>query len=176
MRPHFDALYGAAWRFTASTTDAEDLVQEVCLKAYLKLDELETIKHQRAWLLRVLYNLFIDGQRKNRRTPLDLTRGPQDDESIEIAAGRQYQPDEQVERMMQMNKILGAMKLLDKEQCALLVLHDVDGYGLKELQSLTCLPIGTLKSQLYRTRAKLGRLLGKDATSELKLSIVGKQP
>ena len=175
MRAHFDALYGAAWRFTASTADAEDLVQEVCLKAYLKLDELESIEHQRAWLLRVLYNLFIDGQRKNQRTPLDLTRGSQDDESFEIAAGRQYQPDEQVDHMMHMGKILGAMKLLDKEHCALLVLHDVDGYGLKELQSLTGLPIGTLKSQLYRTRAKLGRLLGKDATSEMKLSTGSKR-
>ena len=176
MRPHFDALYGAAWRFTRSTNDAEDLVQEVCLKAYLKLDELESIEHQRAWLLRVLYNLFIDGQRKNQRTPLALIQDSPDGELLDIEAGNQYQPDEQVDRMMHIDNILVAMKLLDKENCALLVLHDVDGYGLQELQSLTGLPIGTLKSQLHRTRAKLGRLLRNDATRELKLSIVGKQP
>jgi RNA polymerase sigma-70 factor (ECF subfamily) len=68
------------------------------------------------------------------------------------------------------------MKLLDREQCALLVLHDVDGYELKELQSLTGLPIGTLKSQLHRTRVKLGRLLRNDVTTKVKLSIVGKKP
>ena len=176
MRPHFDALYGAAWRFAASTSDAEDLVQEVCLKAYLKLDELELIEHQRAWLLRVLYNVFVDGQRKNRRSPLALTQDSPDDESIEVEAGRQYQPDEQVDRMMQVDNVLAAMRLLDREQCALLVLHDVDGYELKELQSLTGLPIGTLKSQLHRTRVKLGRLLRNDTTSKVKLSIVGEKP
>ncbi len=175
MRPHFDALYAAASRFSASTSDVEDLVQDVCLKAYLRLDELELMEHQRAWLLRVLYNLFIDGQRKNLRSPLALTQGTADDAATEISADKQYQPDEQVERMMQRDNILGAMKLLDREQCVLLVLHDVDGYGLQELQSLTGLPLGTLKSKLHRTRVKLGRLLRKDATKSLHLSIVGKQ-
>jgi RNA polymerase sigma-70 factor (ECF subfamily) len=161
MRPHFDALYGAASRIAASASDVEDLVQDVCLKAYLRLDELELIEHQRAWLLRVLHNLFIDRQRKNQRSPLALTRGATNDETTEFVASKQYQPDEQVERMMQRDNILGAMKLLDREQCVLLVLHEVDGYGLQELQSLTGLPLGTLKSKLHRTRVKLGRLLRK---------------
>ena len=175
MRPHFDAVYGAASRFAASTSDVEDLVQDVCLKAYQSLDELESMEYPRAWLLRVLYNLFIDGQRKNQRSPLGLTQGTPDDETTEFVASKQYHPDEQVDRMMQVENILGAMKMLDKEQCVLLVMHDVDGYKLKELQSLTGLPLGTLKSQLHRTRLKLGRLLRKDATDKLKLSIVGKQ-
>lgn len=175
MRPHFDALYGAASRFAASKSDVEDLVQDVCLKAFLKLDELESMQHQRAWLMRVLYNLFIDGQRKQQRSPLGLTQGTTDEDAIEFVASKQYQPEEQVDRMMQIDNILGAMKMLDREQCVLLVMHDVDGYKLKELQELTGLPLGTLKSKLHRTRVKLGRLLRKDASGKLKLSIVGKQ-
>jgi len=175
MRPHFDAIYGAASRFAASKSDAEDLVQDVCLKAFQSLDELESMDYPRAWLLRVLYNLFIDGQRKNQRSPLGMTQGTPDDDAIEFVASKQHQPDEQVDRMMQMDNILGAMKSLDKEQCVLLLLHDVDGYKLKELQSLTGLPLGTLKSRLHRTRVKLGRLLRRDATGKLNLSIVGEQ-
>jgi RNA polymerase sigma-70 factor (ECF subfamily) len=175
MRPHFDAIYGAASRFAASQSDVEDLVQDVCLKAFLNLDELESMEYPRAWLIRVLYNLFIDGQRKNQRSPLGLIQETTDDEANEFVASKQYQPDEQVERMMQVDNILGAMKMLDKEQCVLLLMHDVDGYKLKELQSLTGLPLGTLKSKLHRTRAKLGRLLRSSATKNLKLSIVGKQ-
>lgn len=175
MRPHFDALYGAASRFAASKSDVEDLVQDVCLKAFLKLDELESMQHQRAWLMRVLYNLFIDGQRKQQRSPLGLTQGTTDEDAIEFVASKQYQPEEQVDRMMQIDNILGAMKMLDREQCVLLVMHDVDGYKLKELQELTGLPLGTLKSKLHRTRVKLGRLLRKDASGKSKLSIVGKQ-
>ncbi len=77
--------------------------------------------------------------------------------------------------MMQLDVILRAMKLLDTEQCTLLALHDIEGYKLAELQSLTGLPIGTLKSQLHRTRVKLGRLLRRDARSKPQLSIVGGQ-
>jgi len=175
MRPHFGAIYGAASRFAASTSDAEDLVQDVCLKAFQSLDELESMDYPRAWLLRVLYNLFIDGQRKNQRSPLGLTQGTPDDDAIEFVASKQHQPDEQVDRMMQTDNILGAMKSLDKEQCVLLLMHDVEGYKLKELQSLTGLPLGTLKSKLHRTRVKLGRLLRRDATGKLNLNIVGKQ-
>jgi RNA polymerase sigma-70 factor (ECF subfamily) len=175
MRPHFDAIYGAASRFAASQSDVEDLVQDVCLKAFLNLDELESMEYPRAWLIRVLYNLFIDGQRKNQRSPLGLIQETTDDEANEFAASKQYQPDEQVDRMMQIDNILGAMKMLDKEQCVLLIMHDVDGYKLKELQSLTGLPLGTLKSRLHRTRVKLGRLLRRDATGKLNLSIVGKR-
>ncbi len=174
MRPHFDALYGAAWRIAGSASNVEDLVQEVCLKAYLKLDELELIEYQRAWLLRVLYNVFIDLQRKNQRSPLALAQGSPEDEGSEVVAGDQFRPDKQVDRMMQIDNVLGAMKLLDKEQCSLLILHDVDGYDLKELQSLTGLPLGTLKSKLHRTRAKLGRLLRKGETRRSHLSIAGK--
>lgn len=175
MQAHFEALYGAARRVTASVSDAEDLMQEVCLKAYLKLDELERIEHQRAWLLRMLYNLFIDGQRRNQRSPLALSQTPADVELLDAAAGRHWQPDEQVDRMMQLDVILRAMKLLDTEQCTLLALHDIEGYKLAELKSLTGLPIGTLKSQLHRTRVKLGRLLRRDARSKPQLSIVGGQ-
>lgn len=173
MQPHFDALWRAAQRIAASDSDAEDLLQEVCLKAYLKLDELEEIEYQRAWLLRVLYNLFIDGQRKDRRSPLALSQAPAGEEPVEFPADRQWQPEEQVDRIMHVDAILRAMKLLDLEQCSLLALHDIEGYGLEELGSLTGLPVGTLKSQLHRTRVKLGRLLRPEPDRELKLSLVG---
>jgi RNA polymerase sigma-70 factor (ECF subfamily) len=123
----------------------------------------------------VLYNLFIDGQRKNLRSPLALSQETTHDTATEFSADRKYQPDEQVERMMQRDNILGDMKLLVRELCVLLVLRDVDGYALQELQSLTGLPLGTLKSKLHRTRVKLGRLLRKGQSGESNLNIVGKQ-
>ncbi len=56
LRPHFDALYAAACRMTLSPVDAEDLVQDVALKAFEKLDELERIEFPRAWLLKNILN------------------------------------------------------------------------------------------------------------------------
>ena len=65
VQPHFDALYWASSRVAATPEDAEDLVQEVCVKAFIRLADLESMAHRRAWLLRVLYNVFIDGVRRS---------------------------------------------------------------------------------------------------------------
>ena len=53
VRPHFEALHRAAFRLTRSRQDSEDLVQEVCLRAYSKLGQLETLDYVLGWLLRV---------------------------------------------------------------------------------------------------------------------------
>jgi RNA polymerase sigma-70 factor (ECF subfamily) len=173
VRPYFDALYAAARRFTASAADAEDLVQEVCMKAYLNLDDLERIEHKRAWLLRVLYNLFVDGQRKQQRSPVHIAASTGDIDEVELREHESLQPDEQADRMLRVDIILRAMALLDKEQCALLAMHDVEGLSLEELHEITDLPIGTIKSRLFRTRAKLGRLLKNNSDVRPELKIVG---
>jgi RNA polymerase sigma-70 factor (ECF subfamily) len=51
---------------------------------------------------------------------------------------------------------------MNPEQRLLLVLHDVEGYSLAEIQSLTGLKEGTIKSRLHRARVRLGRLLQRD--------------
>jgi len=173
MKPHFAALYSSARRLTATPTDAEDLVQEVCLKAYLRLADLEAIEYQRAWLHKMLYNLFIDDQRRQQRSPVSLASNMAPADEIQLAASEHTQPEKQTERMMSVASVLSAMKMLGKEQCSLLALHDIDGFSLAELQSLTGLPISTIKSRLHRARIKLGRLLQRDAPTEALMTQTG---
>lgn len=174
MRPHFDALYAAARRMTMSAADAEDLVQEVCLKAFLKLDELEAMEYQRAWLLRVLYNQFVDSRRVMQRSPVGLaTTGNDEDNEFDVPAAAGWQPEELLDREQRVGLILKAMRVLDSEQCTLVALHDIEGMSLDELRDMTGTPIGTLKSQLHRTRAKLGRLLANDLAKRPDLKVIG---
>ena len=170
--PHFESLYASARRLTRTAQDAEDLVQDSCIKAYLKLDELAAMEHPRAWLLRVLYHEFIDRQRAERRSATGNADGDAAEQPIEEA---HLQPEAQVERMQQVERVLGAMALLDKQQCALLAMHDVDGLSIAELSELTGLPENTVKSQLFRTRARLGRLLQNSHVKRVKLRLVGGQ-
>jgi DNA-directed RNA polymerase specialized sigma24 family protein len=65
------------------------------------------------------------------------------------------------------------MGILNKDDCSLLALHDIEGYSLDELQQLTGLKTGTIKSRLYRTRSKLGRLLSSEALQQPILKVVG---
>jgi RNA polymerase sigma-70 factor (ECF subfamily) len=173
VRPHFDALYSAACRMTQSPHDAEDLVQEVCLKAFARLDELELIEFGRAWLLKVLYHEFIDKQRRNGRSPVDIApTGAESDEPDLIAEGT-AQPDELVDLEQRIERVLWAMRRLNADQCSLLAMHDVEGFSIDELCRLTGMPAGTIKAQLHRTRMKLGRLLSNDAMAGAHLKVIG---
>ncbi|MDX1499314.1 MAG: RNA polymerase sigma factor [Woeseiaceae bacterium] len=173
MRPHFDALYASARRFALNEADAEDLVQDVCVKAFQNIDDLERMEHPRAWLLRVLYHQFVDRQRVSSRAPSDLASSIDADAAVTLADDDEKQPERQAERMLRVERVLGAMALLDSEQCALLAMHDVDGFSISELSELTELPENTIKSQLYRTRSKLGRLLKNKQLKSVKLKLVG---
>ena len=69
VAPHFDALYRAAMRLTRRPADAEDLVQEVCLRAYAEVEALRNLEFVLGWLLRVQYRVFVDVDRRRRRAP-----------------------------------------------------------------------------------------------------------
>jgi len=173
IHPHFDALYASARRFAANDSDAEDLVQDVCMKAFVHIDELEQIEFKRAWLLRILYHTFVDSRRRQDRSPTHIGRSIDQDDDVYLAESSDRQPEEQVDRMMNVERVLAAMALLDRELCTLLALHDVDGFSIDELTELTNLPQGTIKSRLFRTRAKLGRILQNKQFDSVKLKIVG---
>lgn len=173
MEPHFDALYGAARRMTLSIDDAEDLVQETCIKAYERLEELANLEFPRAWLLRVMYHQFVDDFRRAGRTPVDRSQtGTESGEPDELASGTEG-PEEIVDRTQKVERILYAMQLLSGNQCALVAMHDIEDISVEELSELTGMPQSTVRSQLHRTRKKLGRLLSNVAVSKPRLKLIG---
>ena len=173
LRPHFDSLYAAARRMTLSSADAEDLVQDVSVKAFLRLDEFEQIEYPYAWLLKVLYHQFIDMQRARERSA--MSKADTGIESVDPDSVSEYsqQPDEMLDQEMHVERILQAMAILGNDCCSLVALHYVEGLTLQELHEMTGKPIGTVKAQLHRTRAKLGRLLLNDALTKPHLKVVG---
>lgn len=173
VRPHFDALYAAARRMTRSPHDAEDLVQDVCIKAFEKLDDLEKIEFPRAWLLTVMYNRFIDSTRTAGRSAVDAAWTGEDSVEPDHMENSEDRPEDVAEREQRIEQILRAMRCLNAEQCALVAMHDVEGLSIDELSQLTGQPAGTIKSQLHRTRRKLGRLLSNEAVTRPQLKIVG---
>ena len=70
IQPHLDSLYRAAYRLTGNSLDAEDLVQDVCLRAYPRLSELRKLDYPKGWLMKVQYRLFVDGSRHRDRSPV----------------------------------------------------------------------------------------------------------
>ena len=154
IAPHLTVLFRAAYRLTGNRADAEDLVQEVCVRAYTHLTALQAAGQPRAWLCKVQYRTFIDGMRRRRRSPLRATGEDFD----ETRASSDPNPEDTTEAALTERNVLAAWRQLDKEQRALLALH-VEGYTLAELQSITDLTTDVLKARLYRARVRLGKLL-----------------
>jgi len=153
IAPHLTALFRAAYRLTSNRPDAEDLVQDVCVRAHAHVASLKSAAQPKAWLLKVQYRTFVDGIRRRRRSPLatgedfDATR-----------ASDTPTPEDAAEASLAEQRVLDAWRQLDKEQRALLALH-VEGYSLAELEVITDLSTDALKARLYRARLRLGKLL-----------------
>jgi RNA polymerase sigma-70 factor (ECF subfamily) len=70
LRPHLERLYRLAYRLAGSKAEAEDLFQDVLLKAFARLDDLLEVREPGSWLCRVMYNHFIDDRRRFARARL----------------------------------------------------------------------------------------------------------
>lgn len=160
LRPHYEVLYRTAFRLTRSVEDAEDLAQEVCVRAFPRLEELEGLDDPRAWLLCVMRRLFIDQTRRYERRFVDSL----DAAGGDVLASELPGPAEEADRQGEAEQLDRAWVHLDRDQRVLLVLHDIEGYSLAEVKALTGIKEGTLKSRLHRARTKLGKLLRRQET------------
>jgi len=164
VRPHLDRLYRLAWRLAGRKAEAEDLFQELLIKAYGKLDELARIDEPGSWLARVMYNLFIDERRRFARRRLHtLEEGEMAGEGLAGIAGSE-DPLRDNERREQILALDAALSQLSDEHRVVVLMHDTEGYKLDEIHDLTGIPVGTIKSRLHRARARLRDILTQSGT------------
>ena len=160
VRPHVATLFRSACHFTRSRTDAEDLVQEVLVKAYIRLSQIEQMSNLRGWLLRVLYREFVDARRRaNRRTRYegDCARSAATHD-VGLASAND-EPCATLETERASVDVHHVLRQLAPEQRALVTLHFLEGYTLEQLTEIFDSPVGTLKSRLHRIRAELRTML-----------------
>jgi RNA polymerase sigma-70 factor (ECF subfamily) len=170
LRDHVSALYRAAYRWTGAVDRAEDLVQELLVRLYPKLDELRALERIRPWALRVMYRIFVDQVRRERSSPVQFGTDPADDGSEEEAqelTDPSAGPAELLEQELTQERVLAAWDRLGEEHRVVLSMHDIEDYSLPELAQIMDVPVGTLKSRLHRARAKLKGLLAKERNSTL---------
>ncbi len=159
VRPHFDRLFRLAWRLTGSQTEAEDLFQELLVKAFGLLDDLVNVEEPGSWLCRVMYNLFVDQHRRFARQRMrTVEEGQLPGQGIVELAG-DLDPQADSERIQKLEALDDALSELSDEHRIVLLLHDTEGYKLTEIEALTGTPVGTVKSRLHRARARLRQIL-----------------
>lgn len=170
LREHLTALYRSAYRWTGAVDRAEDLVQELLVRLYPRLDELLRLDRLRPWALRVMYRIFVDQVRRDRNSPVQLSVESRDerhsieDDDLE-PADPSPGPLELTEQELTQGRILDAWALLGEEHRVVLSMHDIEDYSLPEVAQMLDIPIGTLKSRLHRARARLRELLASERFS-----------
>ncbi len=164
LRPHLGRLYRFAYRLTGSKAEAEDLFQDVLVKLFGRLDDLVKIEEPGSWTSRVLYNHFVDNRRRFARQRLvTVDEGQLPPGGVDSLPGGDS-PEHNAERLDNIIRLDMALAELSEDHRLVVLLHDTEGYKLKEIQEITGDPVGTLKSRLHRARARLRELLSSTGT------------
>jgi RNA polymerase sigma-70 factor, ECF subfamily len=121
VEPHLDALFRAAFRLTRNQADAQDLVQETCLRACGRLQGLKEPGSVKAWLLRVMHNLFVDGIRRERFSPIDAVESFTDVATASVCP--LPTPEQALANRQQVAQLERAWRRLDRGYRALLALR-----------------------------------------------------
>ncbi len=147
--PHLRSAYNVARWLVRNDHDAEDIVQESFLKAYLGAGEFRG-RDPRVWLLAIVRNTAINLLRR-RRTDRTL---PVQDEMPE-PVDRAIDPEAMMISQARREQIYAAIGQLPDEFRETLVLREFEGLSYKEIAAITNVPIGTVMSRLSRARALL---------------------
>ncbi len=146
--PHLaDALALAKW-LTGSAHDAEDVVQEACIRALKAIDSYQG-RGARAWLLSIVRNTCFTWLAKNRPDSAN------DQAEFEDAEADQPSPEAALIEKAERAAIEAAIQSLPRPFIEVLVLRDINEMSYKEIASMLSIPIGTVMSRLARARALL---------------------
>lgn len=146
--PHLDAAYNLARWLAGNDTDAQDVAQEACLRAFKFFGGFRG-DNSRAWLLTIVRNTFYTWLLKNRP---QFVVSIDDDELAEIedqsiAASSLHGADTEALRI--------ALEELPLEFREALVLRELEGLSYKEIAEIAEVPVGTVMSRLARARRQL---------------------
>ena len=157
VMPLVDQLYRAARRYTRSTADAEDLVQETMVKAYAGFHTFTVGTNIRAWLFRILTNTWITSYRTAQRRPDEVLAADVTD--MRPSASQSQSAELAVLEAMGDEDVRDALQALPEHQRLVVYYADVEGFRYKEIAAIVDTPLGTVMSRLHRGRTDLRTLL-----------------
>ncbi|MEA2552434.1 MAG: hypothetical protein QOJ65_610 [Fimbriimonadaceae bacterium] len=153
-------VYGFVRRMVSSLDEAEDITQEVFIRAFQHFGSFDGRCSVKTWLFRIANNLCIDRARRLSRIPAhtDYYPSPEDDEPIDIADVR-WQPDKIALDDELMHKVEEGISQMSEKLRSVLMLHDREDMAYEEIATALSIPVGTVKSRLFLARAHLQNVL-----------------
>jgi RNA polymerase sigma-70 factor (ECF subfamily) len=159
--PHMRVLYNYAYKNAGNKADAEDLLQETYLRAYRFFDKYEKGTNCRAWLFRIMRNLYLNDCTKNNveRGMLDYSEIENFYENIKSDYTENTDFQEKIFSNLLDDDMTEAINSLQSEFKTVIILCDLEGFSYDEIANFTQCPIGTIRSRLHRARKVLRQKL-----------------
>lgn len=151
--PHLDAAYNLARWLAHDPHDAQDIVQDACVRALRYGGSLRG-GNGRAWFLTIVRNAFYDWVGRNR--PVEVVRDGAD--AIDEVADPAADPEASAIRSADARSLARALAELPLQYREVIVLRELEEMSYREIASVVGIPIGTVMSRLSRARAMLRRV------------------
>jgi RNA polymerase sigma-70 factor (ECF subfamily) len=161
VQEHKNRIYGYICRLTNDSPDAEDITQEVFIRAY---QSMHAFRHDAAvdtWLYRIATNLVIDRFRRAKRAPQMVSVVADTEDALgEIPASNRDSDPQATAQLGELQKqVQKAIQSLPAKLRSVVVLHDMEGLSYDEVAQAVGCPVGTVKSRLFNARLLLRRKL-----------------
>jgi len=150
--PHIAEAYNLARWITRSATDAEDVVQESCFRAFKYIDTYRG-GSSRAWLFTIVRNVSYSWLERNR--PLALSQ-PLDEETEDFSS---TESETLLQQAIDVVLLKIAVDKLPLQLREVVVLRDMEGLSYKEIAQIEDIPVGTVMSRIARARRRLIQLI-----------------
>jgi RNA polymerase sigma-70 factor (ECF subfamily) len=142
---HVDALFRVALRFVGNAADADDLVQDTLFRAYQAWDQFTPGTNAKGWLITILRRVFINEYRRDARRRQLLQATPVQPEHASVRFFDDLVDDEVI-------RAIDSLPLAYRE---VVVLRDIEDLRYEEIATMLDVPVGTVKSRLFRAREML---------------------
>ncbi len=167
---HLDALYGLALRMTSQPAEAEDLVQDTYVRALRFHDKFEAGTNLKAWLFKMMVNLFINRYRREKRSR-SFTEGSERQDMVERGFTRDKlaattAPEEYFFEKLFSDDVVSALDELPHDFKMVILLVDINEFSYAQAAEILGIPVGTVMSRLHRGRRLLRASLYSFAVEE----------
>jgi RNA polymerase sigma-70 factor (ECF subfamily) len=153
--PHLDRLLAFAVRRCDSVADAEDAVQEACIRAWIGFADLRDDSSARAWIYRILRTVLSDAREKTGRRQQLVYITRLEDAHDELVGGEHDAVFSEVVARLDAEAVRRALREIPEDFAAAVELHDIDGFKYAEIAEIVGVPIGTVMSRISRGRKLL---------------------
>lgn len=158
LNQYLDGLYGYAIVLSRNRAEAEDLVQETCLRALRGMHSLQTDASAKGWLFTILRHIWLNQLRQRRTAPKIVELDSDQNAGIEPADTAQDPYGDYVAKM-ERELIRVAIQKLPIEYREIIILREYEELSYQEIAAVLGCPPGTVMSRLARARAKLREVL-----------------